>query len=222
VRGDGHPVRMRIGGSKLKSHHEIIAVPEQSLNAARSLELQNSSGQSLLPGKVSLYQDGTFLGVTELDFVADGEAFSVFLSVADHIKLSRRLDRKQSTLSRGKRNKMQVRFVITVENLSSESTTFELADRIPVSENRDITVDKVKITDGIKPDAQGLLHWDVTLGPKERREFQVSYQVEYPSLLVLEAQRRREAERMSNPAASPAKRKAKQIDEQLLDLEAAF
>lgn len=224
VRGDGHPVRMRIGGTTLKSHHELIAVPEQSLNAARSLAMLNSSGQALLPGKVSLYQDGAFLGVTELDFIADGEDFSVFLSVADHIKLSRRLDRKQSTLSRGKRNKMQVRFLVTAENLSSEPTTFALADRIPVSENKDITVSSVKITDGIKPDRQGLLHWNVTLGPKERREFQVSYQVEYPSQLVLEAQRRREYERMSSPAgAAPApKRRAKQIDEQLLDLENAF
>ena len=224
VRGDGHPVRMRIGGTTLKSRHEIVAVPEQSLNAARSLEMLNSSGQALLPGKVSLYQDGAFLGVTELDFIADGEDFSVFLSVADHVKLSRRLDRKQSTLSRGKRSKMQVRFLVTAENLSSEPTTFTLADRIPVSENRDITVSSVKVTDGIKPDRQGLLHWDVTLGPKERREFQVSYQVEYPSQLVLDAQRRLEYERMSSPAgASPApKRKAKQIDEQLLDLENAF
>lgn len=219
VRGDGHPVRMRIGGSTLKSHHQIVAAPEQSLNAARSLKLLNSSGQSLLPGKVSLYQDGAFLGVTELDFIADGEEFSVFLSVADHIKLSRRLDRKQSTLSRGKRNKMQVRFLVTVENLSAESTTFELSDRIPVSENKDITVDRVKVTDGIAPDRQGLLRWNVTLGPKERREYQVSYQVEYPAVLVLEAQRRRAAE-PSHP--SPARRKARAIDEQLLDLESAF
>jgi len=218
VRGDGHPVRMRIGGSTLASHHKLVAVPEQSLNAARSLELLNSSGQSLLPGKVALYQDGAFLGVTELDFIAEGETFPVFLSVADHIKLSRRLDQKQSTLSRGKRNKMQVRFIVTVENLSSEETAFTLADRIPVSENREITVDHVRITDGIKPDRQGLLHWDVKLGPKERRELQVSYQVEYPALLVLEAQRRREMEPAASHA-SPATRKAKMIDEELLDLE---
>lgn len=141
--------------------------------------------------------------------------------MADHIKLSRRLDRKQSALSRGKRSKMQVRFLVTAENLSSEPTTFRLADRIPVSENRDITVSNVKVTDGAKPDRQGLLHWDVVLGPKERREFQVSYQVEYPAQLVLEAQRRRETEPAPSPA-SPAKRRAKQIDEQLLDLENAF
>lgn len=216
VRGDGQPVRMRIGGSTLKSRPSIVAVPEQSLNAARSLELVNASGQSLLPGSVSLYQDGAFLGVTELDFIAEGEAFSLFLSVADHIKLSRRLDRKQSAISRGKRNRMQLRFIVTAENLSSEATTFTLADRIPVSEDKDITVDHVKVTDGKKPDARGLLHWNVTLGPKERREFQVSYEVEYPALLVLEAQRRRAAE--PSPSA-PAKRKAHRIDEELLDLE---
>ena len=216
VRGDGHSVRMRIGGSQLKSHHRIIAVPEQSLNAARSLQMLNSTGQSFLPGKVALYQDGAFLGVTELDFIADGEEFSVFLSVADHIKLSRTLDRKQSALVRGKRNKMQVGFIVTVENLSSQSTTFQLADRIPVSENKEIRVDRVRIADGAKPNRQGLLNWEVALAPKERREFRVSYQVEYPALLVLEAKRRRDAAPAASP--KPSKRRMK-IDEQLLQLE---
>ncbi len=222
VRGDGHPTRMRIGGTTLASRHELVAVPEQSLNAARSLEMLNSSGQALLPGNVSLYQDGAFLGVTELDFIADGEEFSVFLSLADHIKLSRRLDRKQSAITRGRRSKMKVRFIVTAENLSSQATTFRLADRIPVSENRDITVSNVRITDDARPDPQGLVHWNVKLGPKERREFQVSYQVEYPSQLVLDAQRRRDLERSSNPASPSPKRSAKQIDEQLLDLEKVF
>lgn len=218
VRGDGHPVRMRIGASTLKSRHKVIAVPEQSLNAARSLEMLNSTGQSFLPGKVALYQDGAFLGVTEIDFIADGETFDVFLSVADHIKLSRRLDKKQSALSRGKRNKMQVRFIVTAENLSSEETTFALADRIPVSENKEIQVDHVKISDGIKPDPRGLFHWDLTLAPKERRELVVSYEVEYPAQLVLDARQRRDAEPAASPAARP-RRKALRIDEQLLELE---
>lgn len=205
---------MRIGSSRLKSNHKFVAVPEQSLNAARSLEMLNSTRQPFLPGKVALYQDGAFLGVTEIDFIAQGEKFAVFLSVADHIKLSRRLDRKHSALVRGKRNKMQVGFIVTVENLSSEATTLRLADRIPVSENRAIRVDRVKISGGGKPNRQGLVSWDLELAPGERREFRISYQVEYPALLVLEAKRRLEA--------TPAKARAagrRSIDEQLLYLE---
>lgn len=219
VRGNGHSVRMRIGNSKLASAHRVIAAPEQSLNAARSLEMTNTSGQSMLPGKVNLYQDGEFLGVTEVDFIADGESFAVFSSVADRLKLSRTLDRKQSSvLQRGKRNKMKVSFVVAVENLSEHEETLQLNDRIPVSENKAIKVERVKITGGAKPDAKGLVRWEMTLAPKERRELRISYEVEYPAQLVIDARRRRDTE--PKPAGSPRmKRKAYRVDDALMGIE---
>jgi uncharacterized protein (TIGR02231 family) len=224
VRGDGHPVRMRIGQSQLESTQKIVAVPEQSLNAAQTLEMTNATGQALLPGKVALYRDGTFLGMTEIDFVAEGESFAMFLGVADHLKLSRKLDRKRSSLVRKRRNRMEVAYDITVENLSAKATRFSLADRIPVSENREIRVDKVKVSDGRKPDSRGLLRWDLELAPKQSKTFRISYQVEYPSQLVLEARRRRELEAAASKAAEgakrrPMKRKAYRIEDQLMDLE---
>jgi uncharacterized protein (TIGR02231 family) len=218
VRGDGHPVRMRIGSATLSADEAIVAVPEQSLNAARTLQLKNSTGQSLLPGKVALYRDGTFLGMTEMDFVAEGESFSLFLGVADHLKIARKLDRKRSSLIRKRRNRMEVAFIVTVENLSSEAASFELADRIPVSENRDIKVDRVRIAPAVAPDSRGLLSWDVKLQPQEKREYRISYVVDYPSELVIEARRRRAAEPSASPR-SPVKRKRYRIDEQLADLE---
>ncbi len=229
VRGDGHPVRMRIGHSTLKTTQKIIAVPEQSLNAARTLGMINSTGQSFLPGKVALYQDGAFLGMTDINFIAQGEKFSLFLSVADHLKLSRKLDKKQSALVRKKRNKMKVAFIVTVENLSASETRLSLADRIPVSENREIKIDRVKITDGIKPDSRGLLRWELTLKPRQKRQFRVSYQVEYPSALVLEIRRQRELRkamrrnrRYRSPAQQPSNpmpRRKYKIENQLMDLE---
>lgn len=219
VRGDGHPVRMRIGHATMDAGQSIIAVPEQSLNAVLTLDLNNSTGQSLLPGKVALYRDGTFLGMTEMDFVAEGEGFALFLGVVDQIKLSRKLDRKRSTIVRRRRTRMDLSFVVTVENLSSETTTLTLADRIPVSENREIKIERVKITSGAKPDSRGILNWEVSLKPKERREYRISYQIEYPAELVIEAKRRRAAE--PSTGARP-KRKAYRIDEQLMDLEAQF
>ncbi|MEM7479294.1 MAG: DUF4139 domain-containing protein, partial [Planctomycetota bacterium] len=82
--------------------------------------------------------DGTFLGMTEMDFVAEGEGFALFVGVADHIKLTRKLDRKRSSIVRRRRTRMEVSFVVSVENLSDQPTSLTLADRIPVSENRDI------------------------------------------------------------------------------------
>ena len=50
----------------------VLAAPEISLNAARTVDLANPGKQALLPGKVSLYVEGAFLGLTEMDFVAPG------------------------------------------------------------------------------------------------------------------------------------------------------
>ncbi len=219
VRGDGHPVRMRIGMSELESSQRIVAAPEQSLNAALTLEMENTTGQALLPGQVALYRDGTFLGMTEIDFVADGESFATFLGVADHVKLSRKLDRKRSSLIRKRRNRMEVAYDIKVENLSSRPTRLSLADRVPVSENREISVDRIRVSDGTKPDSRGLLRWQLALGPKESKTFRISYQVDYPSELVLQARRQREAERAASTGARQPTRKAYRIEEQLMDLE---
>ena len=225
VRGDGHPVRMRIGRSTLKTKQKIVAVPEQSLNAARTLRMVNATGQPFLPGKVALYQDGAFLGMTDMNFIAQGERFSLFLSVADHLKLSRKLDKKRSSLIRKKRNKMQVAFIVTVENLSDRETMLSLADRIPVSENKEIKIDRVKITDAVKPDSRGLLSWELKLKPRQKRQFRVAYQVEYPASLVLETRRQRRyrqmRERRRPAGARPAvkKRRKYKIGEQLMDLD---
>jgi uncharacterized protein (TIGR02231 family) len=164
----------------------IVAAPELSLNAASTAELVNNGSQPLLPGKVLLYSEGAFLGTTETEFVAPGENFSVFLGVADRLKLARTLDQKRSSLTwSGKKKRMLASFLVTVENLSDKQVNFQLADRIPVSETEDIRVMSVKIQPEIKADTKGLLKWDVTLAGKAKKDFRVEYTLEYlPEMVV--------------------------------------
>lgn len=203
IRADGRSVRVPIGRASLKTKKAIVAAPEQSLNAAQTLETVNEGGQSLLPGSVALYQAGAFLGMTNLDFVADGEPFALFLSGADQLKLSRVLDKKRSALVRKQRTQMQVAFVVTVENLSTKPMSMKLADRIPVSEDKDIIISGVKVSPDVKPDSKGILKWPLTLQAKEKRTFEIQYQIEYPPTLVVEM-RRNEAAAPKAPAGSPA------------------
>jgi uncharacterized protein (TIGR02231 family) len=182
VRSDGRPVRVPIGTIELEAAQKLIAAPELNLNAIRTVDLVNQGKQPLLPGRVSLFLEGAFLGATETAFVAQGEAFSLYLGVADQIKLSRTLDRKNSELSRwGNGTRMQVAFVITAENLSDSEVSLQLADRVPVAEGDEVRVKNVRITPEIKPDGKGLLRWDVVLPPRQARQFRIEYAVEYPS-----------------------------------------
>ena len=129
----------------------------------------------MLPGRIALYQAGTFLGMTDIEFVAEGETFSVYMGVADRIKLARALDRKRSSLLRGSRTKIQVSFVLSAENLSEQEMSLSLADRVPVSETKAIRVYGIRIEPDGKPDEKGLLKWDLVLKPKEKRTFEIDY-----------------------------------------------
>jgi len=220
VRGDGHPVRVLIGEATLQAEQAIVAVPEQSLNAVRTLKMVNAGSQPLLPGDVALYHDGAFLGMTALDFVAEGETFSIFLGVADQVKLSRVLDRKHSSIRRKKRTRMKVRFIVEVENLSDEPVTLDLMDRVPVATHANIEVDDVEISGDKEPDSKGLLKWHLTLKPKKRRKFTIEYRLEYPPALVRELRRAN----LEMEKAMPAAKRARKFDvsEQIMDLEGSF
>lgn len=226
VRADGRAVRVPIGRADLKAKQAIVAVPEQSLNAAQTLQLRNDSGQSLLPGQVALYRAGAFLGMTSLDFVADGEGFALFSSVADQLKISRVLDKKHSALVRKQRTQMQLAFVVTVENLSNKPVALQLADRVPVSEDRDIVISGVKIGPDARPDSQGIVRWSMTLKPLEKRTFEVQYQIEYPPTLVLEMKRSRDEEAAPDLAApsplSPAPSRAYDLKREIRRMEESF
>ncbi|MDI1435752.1 mucoidy inhibitor MuiA family protein [Polyangium sorediatum] len=220
VRSDGRSIRLRTGSSRIKAQRRIIAAPEESLNAAVTLEMANKTGQPLLPGSVARYQDGAFLGMTDIDFVTKDEDFSVFFSVADQVKLTRELDKHQSSLQRNARNRMQLSFVSKAKNLSDRPVTVVLAERIPVSENTEIRVSNVKITPNEKPDAKGIVRFTMTLAPREEREFRVSYQVEYPPSLVFDVRRK---QMQSPPSPSPAAPKRKiDFEERLIDIEQQF
>ncbi len=224
VRADGRSVRVPMGRARLQAKEVIVAAPEQSLNAALTLDMRNESGQPLLPGSVALYQGGAFLGMTNLDFVADGESFALFLSVADQLKLSRALDRKHSALVHKQRTQMQLAFVVTVENLSGKPVSLTLADRVPVSEEREIVISGVKISPDARPDSKGILRWSLTLQPRETRKVEIQYQIEYPPTLVVEMKRNQL--RMPSPApaspGAPAPRPAYDLKQDIQRLEDGF
>jgi uncharacterized protein (TIGR02231 family) len=185
VQTDGRPVRVRIGQVELPAAPLIIAAPEISLSASHTVDMTNSGRQPLLPGRVAIFSGGAFLGTTDIKFVAEGEKFTALMGVADRIKLSRVLDRRNSSLvSGGERKRMQVAFDVTVENLGAEPAQVRLLDRIPVSETKEIRVSSVDIKPDGKPDDKGLLTWNLALRPAEKKTYRIAYVLEYPVVIV--------------------------------------
>ncbi len=233
VRADGRSVRVPIGRVQLKAREAIVAAPEQSLNAARTLEMVNEGDRPLLPGKVALYQAGTFLGMTNVDFVAAGEPFALFLCVADQIKLSRILDKKhqcpgaEATHADAARLRRDGREPLLQGDLAAAGRSHPGVRRQGYRDQRR------QISPDAKPDSKGILRWPLTLQPKETRKLEIQYQIEYPPTLVLEMKRNKEPRAAaktdapspspeSSSPAPPAAARARDLKTDIQHLEEAF
>jgi len=185
VRADGKAARVPIATADFEGTARVVAVPEVSLNAVRTVALRNTSDLPILPGRFSLFVDGAFVGTSNFEFVAPGESFSTFLGVHDRLKLERSVDRKRSSIERGKkRTEAKVSFILTAENLSDFPVTVELGDRVPVAQMADIEIEDIKVPKGANRDADGVVKWTATLAPREKAEWRISYEMEYPNDLV--------------------------------------
>ena len=188
VRADGKAVRVPIATSEFSAAVRMVAVPEVSLNAVRTAEIKNTAELAILPGKVALFADGAFVGTSEFSFVAPGETFSTFLGVFDRLKLERSLDRKKSAIKRtGKRTELKVSYLVTAENLADVPVVLELGDRIPVAQLSEIEIDDIKLPEGAKRDASGVVTWTSTIAPKKKLSWRIEYTIEYPNDLFTKA-----------------------------------
>jgi uncharacterized protein (TIGR02231 family) len=210
VRSDGNSIRVAIGSYQMTGTPRIVAAPEISLNATRTLDLQHDGELPLLPGKVGLFLDGSFIGTTEIPFVGSGESFALFAGLVDSVKISRVLDHEKSSITRGKReNKVKAYFKIEVENLGDTLLDIRIADRIPISDDSAIDVSYVRTGPKVEPDSDGLILWQVAVAPKQKQLLTLSYTVEYPVAYTAPG-------KQSLPA------KAGRAVEQLFDLESKF
>lgn len=204
VRQDGRAVRVPLGAMTLAAAEKIMCAPEKNPNAIHALTMTNTSKFPLLPGRVAIYQDEAFLGHTDVDFVADNEAFALVLGVADGVKVRRVLDRRASTLTRGERTKMEVAFDITVENLYKTAVDVDLLDRVPVSQNKEVRVYRIRVEPDGKPDDRGLLQWKLHLPPGEKKSYRIEYSLEYPGQILLRARQNMDSNGLPAAPAAPA------------------
>lgn len=77
---------------------------------------------------------------------------------------------------------------ITVRNNKKESVKIQLTDQIPVSQNKEITVESEELSGGKLNLNTGLVTWDIELPAGQSKTFILSYSVKFPksSNLIVE------------------------------------
>lgn len=167
---------------------EVRAVPMLSEAAYLHAAFVPAEGAPLLPGKVALFRDGTFVGNGDLPMGRAGRELNLGFGIDDRVRVTRvALDREtgQYGILMSSRKVDTSRFKITVDNLHSQPVDIVVYDRMPYAEDQTIAVERLR--DTTEPttqnveDRRGVLAWSYTYQPGETREILNGYEVSWPA-----------------------------------------
>lgn len=183
---NGRPIKMEVSRSELKIALHYSASPSLSKNTYVSGEIQNTSSTPFLPGAVRVYREGSFIGKSKFNFVAEGEYAEIYMGLEDRIKVTKTLDVKNSATTYFKNKKvLKLGYQIDVQNYLDRAIQIEIQDQIPVSQDQDTKVKTLLLEPKPKSQEKGITIWDVSLQSQEKKSINFEFQLEYPEEMKL-------------------------------------
>ncbi|MGI5865549.1 MAG: mucoidy inhibitor MuiA family protein [Myxococcales bacterium] len=165
VASDGLMRRVPIFELTAPAEVDLVCCPEIEPLVHLRARQTNAGNQPILAGPVDLLRASGFVGRSQVGFVAPGERFALGFGSEDGVRVRR------EDWSEEERSKLTGRQSITrhvtlfLSNLDDQPASFEVQERVPVSE-----IDKVKVEidakrtkPPAKADDQGIISWRVKL-----------------------------------------------------------
>jgi len=141
----------------------------------------------LLPGEVSLYRDGVFIGRGQLPLIVQGEETELGFGQDDAVKIARvelkRAKGESGIIAASATDEQH--YKITVKNFHDWAMPVTIVDQMPVSEDDKIVVELLPMTteptERNYDDKLGLLAWTYELKPQEEKAIALSYELKWPA-----------------------------------------
>ncbi|HEX2842441.1 mucoidy inhibitor MuiA family protein [Hyphomicrobium sp.] len=182
----GESKRVQLGAETIEPQLTIRAVPKVDAKAYLYAKFNLPKGSPLLPGAVSLFRDGTFVGTGRLPMLSPGEEHELGFGVDDLVRVRHAIAQETrgetgliSTSRTDSRN-----YILSVKSMHERAIALVVYDQIPVSANQDI---KVELTGRTSPskqnvdDKRGVLVWEGKLEPDQEQTIEFGYRVSWPS-----------------------------------------
>jgi uncharacterized protein (TIGR02231 family) len=164
VPGDGRPYRVPLFDVTGPADVELRCVPELAPVVLLRSEQTNSAPYPLLAGPVDLVRRSGLVGRTSLLFVAPGERFELGWGPDNGLRVTREHEEhawERKSLSSWTRKPRRVR--IKLSSLDATPRSLQVRERIAVSELDKVKVEVQSASPTAKPDADGIVRWDVRL-----------------------------------------------------------
>jgi uncharacterized protein (TIGR02231 family) len=177
---------LRIASLTITPDLVLRSAPVLDPTAFLEASFVESEDAPLLPGKVSIYRDGMFVGRGRMPAAAKDETVRLGFGADDKVKIERTmLKRNEGSAGLIVTSKTDERaFKTRVRNGHDFPVRIALQDQLPVSENEDIAVEMLPATTPPTTtnlrDKRGVLEWAFEVKPGEVRDINFAWRVRWP------------------------------------------
>lgn len=184
IPSDGELHRTSVAVLPLEGKPEYVTTPKLDSGVFLKLHLTNGSDNPLLPGSVSVFREGEFVGTVPMQWVQPGAEFDLYAGRGNAIKVGRKeLVNKRSESGMINRKLMEERqYQISAQNFSSTPIKLSISDQLPVSRNVEIVVNQSNFSSqpATTDKDSGKVTWSIDLNPKEKKVIEFGYSVGWP------------------------------------------
>ena len=165
---------------KVPANYQLLSIPRVDTKSFLTAEI-NESDWPLPAAYASVYIKDLFAGDIYVDPDTDIDKFSLSLGQDERITVVREeLPRKtQEALLKNQRKQVRTSRIKLINN-SKETVKVLLKDQIPVSTDKAVAVDVIKLSDGVLNEEKGEVSWELMAEPKNAIELELSYSLAWP------------------------------------------
>lgn len=187
ITADGTETKVMVGQFETDSTLQVHIKPQISTEAFLVAKAKLKGESPVLPGQISLFRDGAFVGKSSIPLLRPDEEYALFFGADDQVSVKRKVLKDEKTEG-GMilRDNLQERHFITeIQNLHSKPVVIVVKETTPVGRNDKITAEilKSETTAGYEPDSaniKGLLRWEFNVPAKAKQDVKLGWKVTWP------------------------------------------
>jgi uncharacterized protein (TIGR02231 family) len=180
---------LRISTATISPDLAIRSAPVLDPTAFLEASFTQSEDAPLLPGKISIYRDGMFVGSSRMAATGKDETVRLGFGADDKVKIERAVVKRNEgsaglIVTTAKTDERA--FKTTIRNAHDFPIKIAITDQLPVSENEDIQVEMLPPPQTTPPaatnlrDKRGVLEWAFEAKPGEVRDIAFAWRVRWP------------------------------------------
>jgi uncharacterized protein (TIGR02231 family) len=176
----------RIASTTIVPELTAHSVPALAESAFLLASFKHADDAPLLPGRVSIYRDGVFVGRSPMALAAKDDPVRLGFGVDEKVKVTRtvvrRLEGTAGLIGSSKTDERE--FKTMIRNAHDFAIKVAVEDQLPVSEVEDIQVEMLPVstppTTRDLRDHRGVMEWAFEAKPGEEREIKLGWRVRWP------------------------------------------